>query len=83
MKYNTVSTALYAARLITLVLAAYAQVAFSFPLGAATANLPPLKTGDIVFQNSSGRAREAIMIASGRPYTHVGIVEIDAKKRFL
>jgi hypothetical protein len=81
MKYNTVSTALNAARLITLVLAVYTQFALAFPLGAAAPHLPPLKTGDIVFQNSSSSAREAIMIASGSPYTHVGIIEIDAKKR--
>ncbi len=43
--------------------------------------MPPLKTGDIVFQTTSGRAREAIMLASGTQYTHVGLVEVDARGR--
>ena len=81
MKYYALSNVLEAARLITLAVGAYAYLAFAFPSGVATANLPPLRTGDIVFQNSSSSAREAIMIASGSPYTHVGIIEIDAKKR--
>lgn len=47
----------------------------------ADADLPPLKTGDIVFQNTSNAAQQAIMLASGTEYTHVGLVEMDAKGR--
>ena len=47
------------------------------PVPSAAADFPPLKTGDIVFQNTSGSASEAIMLASGTDYTHVGLVEID------
>ena len=50
-------------------------------LAARAADLPPLKSGDIVFQNTSGSAQEAIMLASGTQYTHVGLVEVDAKGR--
>src|SRR5690606_33057029 len=50
----------------------------------ADADLPPLKTGDMVFQNtnqSANPAQIAIMMASGTEYTHMGLVEIDAKGR--
>ena len=47
----------------------------------ADAELPPLKTGDIVFQNTANAAQQAIMLASGTEYTHVGLVEIDGKGR--
>ncbi|MGE3228759.1 MAG: YiiX/YebB-like N1pC/P60 family cysteine hydrolase [Hyphomicrobium sp.] len=39
--------------------------------------LPPLKTGDIVFQKTTTSASDAIMLASGSQYTHVGLVEVD------
>ncbi len=44
---------------------------------APAEDLPPLKTGDIVFQKTATSASDAIMLASGTQYTHVGIVEID------
>lgn len=44
---------------------------------APAEDLPPLKTGDIVFQETTTSASDAIMLASGTQYTHVGIVEID------
>jgi hypothetical protein len=44
---------------------------------SAAADLPPLKTGDIVFQNTETSASDAIMLASGTLYTHVGLIEID------
>jgi hypothetical protein len=43
---------------------------------APAEDLPPLKTGDIVFQKTQTSASDAIMLASGTQYTHVGIVEI-------
>jgi hypothetical protein len=49
----------------------------AFP-AAAGDSLPPLKTGDIVFQKTETSASDAIMLASGTQYTHVGIVEIDS-----
>jgi hypothetical protein len=55
---------------------------FALPaIAAAAEDLPPLKNGDIVFQNTSSSARDAIMLASGTQYTHVGIVEIDEAGR--
>jgi hypothetical protein len=46
-------------------------------LPAAAADLPPLKTGDLVFQNTETSASDAIMLASGTVYTHIGMVEVD------
>ena len=40
--------------------------------------LPPLKTGDIVFQESGGGQRLAIMLASHSLYTHTGLIELAA-----
>lgn len=48
---------------------------------AAAADLPPLKTGDLVFQNTETSASDAIMLASGTLYTHMGIVEVDKAGR--
>lgn len=42
----------------------------------SAASLPPLKTGDIVFQDSGGGQGLAIMLASRSAYTHVGLIEI-------
>lgn len=47
----------------------------------ADAEIPPLKTGDIVFQNTANAAQQAIMLASGTEYTHIGLVEVDGKGR--
>lgn len=44
---------------------------------APAADMPPLKTGDIVFQNTETSASDAIMLASGTLYTHVGLIEVD------
>ncbi len=44
---------------------------------ADVAALPPLKTGDIVFQTDSSGQALAIMMASSSPFSHVGIVYID------
>lgn len=44
---------------------------------APAEDLPPLKAGDIVFQTTTTSASDAIMLASGTKYTHVGLVEID------
>lgn len=44
---------------------------------AATADgLPPLKTGDLVFQTSRSNQSIAIMLASKSLYSHMGIVEV-------
>ncbi len=39
-------------------------------------DLPPLQTGDIVFQTSKSSQSAAIFAASGSAYTHMGIIEI-------
>jgi len=48
---------------------------------APAEDLPPLKTGDIVFQKTTSSASDAIMLASGTEYTHVGIVDVDKNGR--
>jgi hypothetical protein len=48
---------------------------------SASDALPPLKTGDIVFQRTETSASAAIMLASGTEYTHMGLVEIDSAGR--
>jgi hypothetical protein len=48
---------------------------------APAEDLPPLKTGDIVFQTTTTSASDAIMLASGTEYTHVGIVDVDKNGR--
>lgn len=52
-----------------------------YSVAQAEDELPPLKTGDIIFQNTVTSASDAIMLASGTLYTHVGIVEIDKAGR--
>lgn len=44
-------------------------------------DLPPLRNGDIVFQESGSSQTKAIALASRSLYTHVGIVELDAAGR--
>lgn len=41
-------------------------------------DLPPLKTGDIIFQTSRSSQSLAILLASGSAYSHMGIIEIDS-----
>ncbi len=56
----------------------FAAFALGYPAAAeGEKKLPPLKTGDIVFQRTATSASDAIMLASGTQYTHVGIVELD------
>lgn len=45
------------------------------------ADLPPLRTGDIVFQSSGGAQSMAIGMATRSPYTHTALIEIDASGR--
>lgn len=44
----------------------------------SVSDLPPLRTGDIVFQESGSSQTMAIALASRSLYTHTGIIEIDA-----
>lgn len=57
--------------------AAAVGVAIWLNATAVTAqSLPPLATGDIVFQDSGGGQGLAIMLASRSIYTHVGLIEL-------
>lgn len=49
----------------------------SFGSPAKSVEIPPLKTGDLVFQTTSGGQSTAIMFASRSIYTHMGMVELD------
>lgn len=59
------------------ILSFLAMLSLASAVGTGAKDLPPLKTGDIVFQNTDTSASDAIMLASGTLYTHVGLVEID------
>lgn len=50
--------------------------ALAQPLAAE--DLPALQRGDVIFQNSLSEQSLAISLATGSPYTHVGIVDFDA-----
>lgn len=54
--------------LLTLILA----------LPARAEDLPDLKRGDVIFQNTRSAQSLAILLATDSPFTHVGIVEVDA-----
>lgn len=47
-------------------------------LPAWAEDLPALKRGDVIFQNSRSAQSLAILLATDSPYTHVGIVDFDA-----
>ena len=47
----------------------------------AAADLPPLKTGDIVFQMSGNTQSNAIGLASLSLYTHTALIEVDGGGR--
>jgi Orthopoxvirus protein of unknown function (DUF830). len=56
----------------------YALLLLILGLGSAQgADIPPLKTGDIVFQTTATGQSAAIMFASSSLYTHMGIIELD------
>ena len=45
---------------------------------ASAATLPPLRTGDLAFQTTSDSQAGAIIVATASPYSHVGIINVDA-----
>jgi hypothetical protein len=47
----------------------------------SAADLPPLKNGDLVFQNTRGNQGLAIMLASRSAYSHMGMIELDGEGR--
>lgn len=46
-------------------------------LPALAEDLPDLKRGDVIFQNSRSAQSLAILLATDSPFTHVGIVDFD------
>ncbi|HEY6918254.1 MAG TPA: YiiX/YebB-like N1pC/P60 family cysteine hydrolase [Tabrizicola sp.] len=46
-------------------------------LPAQSQGLPDLQRGDVIFQNSQSAQSLAILLATGSPFTHVGIVDLD------
>jgi Permuted papain-like amidase enzyme, YaeF/YiiX, C92 family len=52
-------------------------LAVFLPLPALAEDLPPLKRGDVIFQNSRSAQSLAILLATNSPFTHVGIVDFD------
>ena len=64
--------------LIPLLVIAALLAVLNFTAVAAK-DLPPLKTGDIIFQTSHSSQSLAILLASGSAYSHIGIIEIDER----
>ncbi|MGJ4854876.1 YiiX/YebB-like N1pC/P60 family cysteine hydrolase [Labrys sp. La1] len=53
------------------------SIALALTAGQALAeNLPPLRQGDLVFQQSKSPQSEAIRLPSGSTYTHMGIISL-------
>jgi hypothetical protein len=52
-------------------------LALTLTLPAFAQDLPPLKRGDVIFQNSRSAQSLAILLATDSPFTHVGIVDFD------
>ena len=52
-------------------------LALVLALPAGAEDLPPLKRGDVIFQNSRSAQSLAILLATDSPFTHVGIVDFD------
>jgi Permuted papain-like amidase enzyme, YaeF/YiiX, C92 family len=69
-------TTLGAPPMRSLVTVALLAAAMAGPAGAD--EIPPLKRGDVIFQNSLSDQSLAISLATGSEYTHVGIVDVDA-----
>ena len=53
-------------------------LALILTLPARAEDLPDLKRGDVIFQNSQSAQSLAILLATDSPFTHVGIVDFDA-----
>ncbi len=45
---------------------------------AVAGSLPPLRTGDLAFQTTADSQAGAIIVASGSPYSHMGIINVDS-----
>jgi hypothetical protein len=58
---------------IAILVSGYAWLTFTV---VSAKDLPPIKSGDLVFQTSRSSQSSAILMASLSAYTHMGIVEI-------
>lgn len=67
--------------MILAALGAGSLAAWLYATHVEAADLPPLKTGDIVFQESGNAQSTAISLASLSLYTHTGLIEIGADGR--
>lgn len=67
--------------LLLLLVAAAGMYAWLETTRVSADDLPVLKTGDIVFQESGSTQSMAISLASRSLYTHTGIIEIDTQGR--
>lgn len=68
----------FAVGLVAVVVMALSAVTLWLTMTAVSAQeLPPLKSGDIVFQYSGSSQSLPILLATRSPYTHMGIVDLD------
>jgi len=51
--------------------------AFLLTAGCAAAGSPELQDGDIIFHSSTSSQSEALRLAMGSPYTHMGIIFVE------
>ncbi|MBF5041778.1 peptidase [Aggregicoccus sp. 17bor-14] len=74
------SSPLFPLRALLLLACLTAHAAACQPRPAA---LPPLQSGDLVFQTSRSRQSAAIQAATHSPLSHVGLVEVTAQGTFV
>ena len=53
-------------------------LALILALPARAEDLPDLKRGDVIFQNTQSAQSLAILLATDSPFTHVRIIDLDA-----
>ncbi len=54
----------------------------AFPFGSFAAT-PALRSGDLIFQTSWSSQADAIIMATGSPYSHVGVVEMKGSEAYV
>jgi Permuted papain-like amidase enzyme, YaeF/YiiX, C92 family len=63
--------------------ALFALSALSPLPSVAATGYPPLRNGDLVFQNSRSGQSSAVLAATGHPFTHMGMVRVDGDQVFV
>lgn len=76
-RHRTGASGLPRAATARMILLMFVSIILGLAAAAASArDLPALRQGDLIFQQSTGPQSKAIRLASGSPYTHMGIVSL-------